>query len=1130
MSRARRIILWVVGGLVGLIALVVIAALIVVQTQWFRDYVRTKIVSYAEEATGGKVDIESFSFDWTHLHARLTGFVLHGLEPPNVPPLFSARTIDVDLKLLPSLSHIVQLQYLGVDQPEVDVIVYPDGHTNVPAPKTKPTSNTTVLEDVVNLAIRKFDMENGSITFAQRKSDFSAHGENLRAQLSYNIASAAYDGQLSMAPLYVKQDGRPPLDVNVALPLHLERDKVQLTNARIATGESQIVVTGEMDRLADPHESAHLNATISLADVKQVAGAALPVAIPPNGPRVLNAEADFSMDKDHIVVKSARVSLGQSDIEASGKLKDPAGNGAVQFKASLTLAELAQFYKNPYNPRGVIALKGNAKLVGANNDYFVDGNIEAKNLSFTEDGTRVQNVNLASAIDVNKQAIELKGLRLAAFGGTFDGNAGVENMERFHVDGRLGHFDTAEMARLFAHENIGYDGIVSGPVEATGDLKAPSKLAANVHLTIAPGPRGVPITGQVNANYNGATGSIDVARSYLALPHSRLDLSGAVNRELKVNLVSRDLNDFLPAMQMGSKNPPKEMPIALESGGSADFSGVVTGKLSAPHLAGHIAVTRFEAQQRPFNSLIADLSASPSGVSVQNGALTSGGTSGALQAHFNAAVGLKNWSAPPTAPLTVNATVANAGLADVMALAGENAKEFSGTLNANARIDGTIGNPRGAATLTVDNLTAYGEHFDQLAGQVNFSDRLIAIPDLRLSAGQNRIDLTAAYQHAPDSLESGRLHVTLASNTMQLAQFEAVKKGTPELTGTAQINADINARIDQVDKQTEFLVTSANATAAAHGLKFEGTAYGDLNATARTSGDLVSYNVASDFAGSNIHATGQTRLVRDYPTTANLNIGNLRIERVLAVVGHRDVPLTGVLSTTARLSGTLNDPRADADIRIANANYYEHFDSIQGHIDYSKQLIGIPSLEIASGAARAQLAASFAPQPPGQFAAGKLTFKLNTNQIQIAQFKTVQNDRPGLAGVAQVNAEGAATLDNAPGKPAVLFSNLNADASIAELALNKKPLGDARLTATTSGTDLAFNLDSNIAGSKIHGDGHATLTGDYPVTSALSFSNVRYANVRDLLGTNTSLEQASYDVLVEWRRARYPVRSRRRTS
>lgn len=1102
MTRWKRVLLWIAGGLAGVVLLAVIAALIVVQTAWFRDYVRTKIITSAEDATGGKVDIKSFSFDWTHLHARITSFVLHGTEPPNVAPLFSAQTIDVNLKLLSSLRNFVELEYLGVDQPAVNLIVYPDGHTNVPSPKVQPSaSNTTALEDIVNLAIRKFDIRNGAIQFGERKSNFNAHGENLRAQLSYNIVNATYDGQVSMAPLHVSQNGRPPLDLNIAVPLHLERDKIQISSARIGTPQSQILVSGEMDHLLQPHESAHVNATISLAEVKQVLGT-LPITIPPHGPGVLNADADVSMDRDNIQVSSARISLGHSTIEASGKLKDTAGNGALQFKASLVLDELGRLYQNAFNPRGVVALNGNARLKGANNDYQLDGNIDAKNLSFTTSGTHIEGVNLSSTIDANKDAIEMKGLRLAAFGGSFNGNAGVEKLERFHVDGRLANFDIKQLAGMFAQENVGYDGVISGPLTASGELKTPSHLRANVHLAIAPGNNGVPVSGQINADYNGAADSIDLAQSYIALPNTRLDLSGSVGRQLQIHLVSHNLNDFLPIAKM---------PIALQQGGSATFTGEVTGKLSAPQLTGHLAVLSFEAQQRPFDSLVADLNASSSGASIQNAALTRG----SLQAHVTATVGLHNWSAPPTAPLTANATIANADLADIMAVAGQDAKDFSGTLNATAQIGGTIGDPTGSANLTVANLVAYQEHFDQLAGQVNFSDRLITIPDMHLTSGPNRISLSAAYQHAPDSLETGQLHATLASNSMELAQFETTKKGTAQLTGTLQLNADVRANVNQVNNETEFMLTNVNANASAHGLKYEGTNYGDFTGTAQTSGNLVSYNVNSDFAGSTIHAVGETRLVREYPTTANLDINNLRIERVLAVANRKDIAATGVLSTTAKLSGTLNDPHANADIHLTNATYYEHFDLIQGHLDYSKQAIDIPSLEVTSGAAHAQLSANFVPTPPGQFDAGHLTFKLDTNQIQLAQFKTLQDARPGMGGTVQVNAQGAATIQNAAGKPPVLFSRLDANASATGLSMNKKPYGDLKFTANTSGSDLVFNVDSNFAGSKIHGEGRAALTADYPINATLNFSNLHYANVRDWIGANATLQDADLDVLID---------------
>ena len=68
MSRPKKIALIVLGSLGGLVLLIVIGGLITVQTQWFRDTVRSKIVSAVEDATGGRADIGSFDFDWHHPH------------------------------------------------------------------------------------------------------------------------------------------------------------------------------------------------------------------------------------------------------------------------------------------------------------------------------------------------------------------------------------------------------------------------------------------------------------------------------------------------------------------------------------------------------------------------------------------------------------------------------------------------------------------------------------------------------------------------------------------------------------------------------------------------------------------------------------------------------------------------------------------------------------------------------------------------------------------------------------------------------------------------------------------------------------------------------------------------------
>src|SRR5262249_39233833 len=157
-----------------------------VQTDWFRNKVRQQIVASVEEATGGKVDIGSFSFDWTHLRAQVRDFVIHGLEPAGAPPPFRAHLLPVHFQRTSPFQGFIDLAYLLIDTPQANVIVYPDGRTNIPAPKIKSTSNKTGLETIVDLAIGKFDLRNGSASFGERKTNLDASGRNFHAQLGYD--------------------------------------------------------------------------------------------------------------------------------------------------------------------------------------------------------------------------------------------------------------------------------------------------------------------------------------------------------------------------------------------------------------------------------------------------------------------------------------------------------------------------------------------------------------------------------------------------------------------------------------------------------------------------------------------------------------------------------------------------------------------------------------------------------------------------------------------------------------------------------------------------------------------------------------------------------------------------------
>ena len=96
-----------------------------------------------QEGTGGKVEIASFNFEWRAMHATVTDFVIHGTEPQGFAPFVRAGRVELSLRLLTSLKHMLDLAYLGVDRLEANIVVFPDGRTNVPTPKKAATPAKT---------------------------------------------------------------------------------------------------------------------------------------------------------------------------------------------------------------------------------------------------------------------------------------------------------------------------------------------------------------------------------------------------------------------------------------------------------------------------------------------------------------------------------------------------------------------------------------------------------------------------------------------------------------------------------------------------------------------------------------------------------------------------------------------------------------------------------------------------------------------------------------------------------------------------------------------------------------------------------------------------------------------------
>ena len=595
---------------------------------------------------------------------------------------------------------------------------------------------------------------------------------------------------------------------------------------------------------------------------------------------------------------------------------------------------------------------------------------------------------------------------------------------------------------------------------------------------------------------------LQLDNSYVALPHTRLNLRGSVKKQLQIALSSTDLNDvFTPTRGTAS-------PVTFK-GGRVTFTATVMGGLTSPEIAGHLAAAKFQILGRRFDNLDADALFSKNQAAVRNGSVTRD----TMQAHFSGAVGLREWKAQPDRPVAAEVATQNADLADAIALAGQQSDQYSGMFNATAHVTGTVGNPRGAVSIQASNGTLQGEVFNRLQAQFNLTDQNITLTSASLDTPAGRADLAAEFQHPRDSVMTGQLHAHLQSSRIDLTSLTPLQRARPNTAGVVQLNTDVTGSLSEngsgASNKMRFLLTKITAEGSVRGLQADGQNYGDLTVNARTSGNTVSYDVTSNFAGSNVKLAGSTQLAPGYSSSVEAQVGRLPVERVLALVRRTDIRVKGNLSGTARLSGTLDNPQGEMNMELANAVVYdEPLDRLRARAVYRPQGVDIQQFQMEAGPSHLDLTAHYA-HPQGVWESGNFEIRVNDGRVDIARIKYLQNRWPALGGVVQISGDGRGQVQAA--EPRFLVRDLNANVKANSITARGVKFGDASLTANTSGGKLNFLLDSNLANAAVHGQGNATLSGDYPIDAQISFANASWTRVRDLLGAGPSGFEAVAD-------------------
>ena len=274
----------------GLCAVVLGAITIaVLRSDWFREQVRMKLVREIGIATGARVELGSFDFNWHRLEVELKGVVLHGREQPAQAPLFLARRILLTLGPATLLERRLDLRQLRIEQPEAHIYVADDGTTNLPRPAAPAKGN--VIEDLLRLKVGEAEIVEGTAEVALRKFDFTGRIIGLDTKLGYANAPDRYETQLKIERIETR--ALPALGVQGAFALESKRltardlrISIKDDGKRHTGGKTWIVVNGALNDFVHPSASGTYSSEVDIAD--------LPSTVLPAGTFKLGGEWNWS--------------------------------------------------------------------------------------------------------------------------------------------------------------------------------------------------------------------------------------------------------------------------------------------------------------------------------------------------------------------------------------------------------------------------------------------------------------------------------------------------------------------------------------------------------------------------------------------------------------------------------------------------------------------------------------------------------------------------------------------------------------------------------------------------------------------------------------------------------------------
>lgn len=932
--RSRwRIVGLVFAGLFALVLLVIGIALWYTTTASFDTRVRNLLISTLEKDTGGRVDLGRFSLQLSNLQAEIDNLTIHGLEAPSEIPFAHIDRLVVRVKIISLFQAKVGLSYLGAAHPVVHLIVYPDGTTNQPVPKVKSSSNTSVSDEIFDLAIDRTELANGLAIVNDRKIPFNITADQLQASASYDQLRKHYLANLALNNIDLQHGNAKPVNSRLTLQADAARNDLRLSSLTFTSGDSHLQMSGRIQNFAQPQFDLKASGAIDLRTVEPLTGVAglnrgtLHLAATGSGNmaaftvrgRATLDDVAYATSSVHVngLTASTNLLLTQDEISATDLRARLAEGGTLA--GGLTIRN----WKTTPPARPAPPVQRRPGL-----------------------GNRFHHRNSRAAVAIAKAT-----------------PPPAPETGTVHLS--LADFSLPSVLSAIAppkYRHLGFDTAASGTLDArwTGSV---SHLTGAVDLHFAPNrtpaPGEVPVSGAIVGSYSQAAGIAQLANLQIDTPATHLRASGSLGiypasraSQIGINLVTTNLGEFHRAItaltaKPNGKGASTAIPVDLH--GPAQFHGTISGTVANPSINGHLTATNFDiAVQTPatssgnklqtasqpvtpgpaathtihVDSAKADLEYAPGIVSLENASIVAGKTtiqaSGRLRAHL-----LRNhkYVFDDDSAIAANAAIHNASLGELLPLAGASLP-VTGTLNFQARVGGTLGNLNGAGHLQIQGGDIEGDPYRSLSSDLHFAGRSLQATNLVFAQGGSRggnITGSAAY-----NLTTKQFQVAAQGAGFHLESVHQLQNAKYPVTGVLAFQLNASGTEEHPQLKADLHLTQ---------IDLDDAAKGTVDATASTSNGNLLLGVTAHLNNATLQLHDTTQISGNYSSQGKLTIAQLDLNPLTRVFQLQGVQSQSPLNATVTFSGPLKQPKA-----------------LQGDVDISPLALSLETIALKSSA------------------------------------------------------------------------------------------------------------------------------------------------------------------------------------